>query len=118
MFLVFETLRFSLLKSIHCTKNSSLVCFSERDVLFHVFFCVFFFFFCKHLYCNHFVTFSVVDKELNFFLTSYKNCFVLKNFKVRSFFKAQQASSLCYGTTNNRGFSLNDLQMYKTLHLE
>lgn len=77
--------------------------FSEKDVLpvFHGFF------FCKHLYCNHFVTFSVVDKELTFF-TSYKNCFVLKNFKVRPFFKAKQASSLCYETTNNR-FILIDL---------
>lgn len=35
--------------------------FSEKDVLFHVFFLG------KHLYCNHFVTFSVVDKELKFF---------------------------------------------------
>lgn len=59
------------------------------------------FFFGKHLYCNHFVAFSVVDKELKFF-TSYKNCFVLKNFKVRPSFKAEQASSLFYETTNNR----------------
>lgn len=68
--------------------------FSEKDVLFHVVF------FGKHLYCNHFVTFSVVDKELKFF-TSYKNCFVMKNFKVRPSFKAEQASSLFYETTNN-----------------
>lgn len=97
MFLVFETWRFCLLKNIHCTKNSLQVCFLwERCIT-----GIPWVFFCKHLYCNHFVTFSVVDKELTFF-TSYKNCFVLKNFKVRPFFKAKQASSLCYETTNNR----------------